>query len=36
MTALHLVFPRLYLGLDLAVTLIGLFALVEIIGKRQS
>ncbi len=27
--------PRLYLGLDLAVTLIGLFALVEIIGKAE-
>ena len=26
---------RLYLGLDLAVTLIGLFALVEIIGKAE-
>lgn len=27
--------PRLYLGLDLAVCLIGLFALVEIIGKAE-
>ena len=27
--------PCLYLGLDLAVTLIGLFALVEIIGKAE-